>query len=71
MWFNHSDSETLETLGEGEEARVDGGSDFVDFEGDAEHLAADEVGDVDVLGYWGRHGVVEVVVEVLVVIDVV
>jgi hypothetical protein len=48
-----------------------GGSDFVDFEGDAEHLAADEVGDVDVLGYWGRHGVDEVVVEVLVVIDVV
>jgi hypothetical protein len=48
-----------------------GGSDFVDFEGDAEHLAADEVGNVDVLGYWGRHGVVEVVVEVLVVIDVV
>jgi hypothetical protein len=24
-------------------------------EGDAEHLAADEVGNVDVLGYWGRH----------------
>jgi hypothetical protein len=24
-------------------------------EGDAEHLAANEVGDVDVLGYWGGH----------------
>jgi hypothetical protein len=25
-------------------------------EGNAQHLAADEVGDVDVLGSWGRHG---------------
>jgi hypothetical protein len=30
---------------------------LVGFEGDAQHLAADEVGDVDVLGCWGRHDV--------------